>query len=354
MKTEILEQKDVARAAELLKAGEVVCFPTETVYGAGAICTSEAAFKKLVAVKRRPSDKPFTLMCSSIEQALHYCHVDFKGLAVMKAYMPGEITILAKAAPGLDQWVTLGTPVIGIRIPDSQFVLDMINRVGVPLLVPSANHSGEPTSTTFEETFKVFDGEVAAVVKGNCTAKLASTIVNVSNVNEIKLVREGPVPFEDLKKVWAGAKLAVSLGCDHGGFTMKEAIKAHLIAEGYTVLDEGAFSTERVDYPVFGKKAAIDVVKGKAQFGVLVCTTGEGISIAANKVQGIRCGIGYDDGVSEKMREHNNCNMIAFGQAHMAVEDVLKRVDIFLETPFVDHDRHERRVAEIMEIEKGC
>jgi ribose 5-phosphate isomerase B len=223
--------------------------------------------------------------------------------------------------------------VIGIRIPDSKFVLDMINKVGVPLLVPSANHSGEPTSTTFEETFKVFDGEVAAVVKGNCTAKLASTIVNVSNVNDIKLVREGPVLLKLLRKFGPGQN-SVSLGCDHGGFTMKEAIKAHLIAEGYTVLDEGAYSTDRVDYPLFGQKAALDVVKGKAQFGVLVCTTGEGISIAANKVQGIRCGIGYDDGVSEKMREHNNCNMIAFGQAHMAVEDVLRRVDIFLETPF--------------------
>jgi L-threonylcarbamoyladenylate synthase len=354
MKTLVLEQKDVDTASELLRAGEVVCFPTETVYGAGAICTSKAAFDKLVAVKRRPADKPFTLMCSSIEQALHYAHVNFKGLAVMKAFMPGEITILAKAAPNLDPWVTLGTPIIGIRIPDSKFVLEMIEKVGAPLLVPSANHSGEPTSTTFEDTYKVFDGEVAAVVKGNCTAKLASTIVDVSNVNDIKLIRQGPIPFEDIKKVYFGAKCTIALGADHGGFLLKEAIKAHLIGEGYSVIDEGTLVKESVDYPIFGKKAADDVAQGRADLGVLCCTTGEGISIAANKVQGIRCGIGYDDGVAEKMREHNACNMIAFGQSHMAENDVLRRVDIFLETPFVDHDRHARRVGEIAAIEKGC
>ena len=103
--------------------------------------------------------------------------------------------------------------------------------------------------------------------------------------------------------------MKISLGSDQGGFEYKEAIKKHLIQKGFEVLDVGTFGKESVDYPVFGIKAARAVASGQAEYGIVVCTTGEGISIAANKVKGIRCGIGYDDAATEKTREHNDCNM---------------------------------------------
>lgn len=206
MKTEIIDETAVEVAAQWLKNGEVVCFPTETVYGIGVIANSQRAFDKLVEAKRRPPTKPFSLMCSSLKESFAFCDVDVKAKAVMKAFMPGEITVLVKAKAGLDHWITLGTPVIGIRVPDSKYVLDLIGRVGSPCLVTSANHSGDPTSTSFEETKKAFEGEVKGIVKGECTSLVASTIVDLSDPSQVKLVRPGPIAFEKIEEIWRNAK----------------------------------------------------------------------------------------------------------------------------------------------------
>lgn len=144
--------------------------------------------------------------------------------------------------------------------------------------------------------------------------------------------------------------MIVTLGSDHAGFELKEAIKKHLLEEGYEVIDEGTTSLDSVDYPVFAEKAAMDIVNHKAELGILCCGTGEGISIAANKVNGIRCGVGYGLEVTKLCREHNNANMIAFGSRFMEVADVLPRVDAFLTTEFLG-GRHERRVEEINKLE---
>ena len=144
--------------------------------------------------------------------------------------------------------------------------------------------------------------------------------------------------------------LKISLGSDHGGFAYKEAIKKHLECK-YEVIDVGTFSEDSCNYPEFGIKAAKLVSSGECVFGILVCTSGEGIMMSANKVKGIRCGIGYNDDVSMFMRLHNNANMIAFGQKFMNLDDVLRRVDIFLETEF-EGGRHATRVQMIMDEEK--
>lgn len=145
--------------------------------------------------------------------------------------------------------------------------------------------------------------------------------------------------------------MKIALGSDHGGVVLKDAIAEYLKSKGHEVLDCGTHGHDSVDYPVFGRAAANLVADGKADFGIVCCTSAEGIMMSANKVDGIRCGLGYNDEVTEKMRQHNNANMVAFAGAFMKIEDVLKRVDIFLSTPF-EGGRHERRVNEIMEIEK--
>lgn len=140
--------------------------------------------------------------------------------------------------------------------------------------------------------------------------------------------------------------MKISLGSDHAGFAYKEEIKKYLVSKGYEVIDCGTYSTDSCDYPIYAKAAAEKVASGEAKYGVLVCSSAEGIMIAANKVKGIRAGIGYNDDVSRLMRQHNNANMIAFAQNFMKLEDVFHRVDIFLETEF-EGGRHERRVNEI-------
>ena len=143
----------------------------------------------------------------------------------------------------------------------------------------------------------------------------------------------------------------VVVGSDHGGLEYKNAIKEHLQKEGYEVIDVGTYTKDSCHYPLFGIEAAKKVASKECDFGVIVCTSGEGISIAANKIKGIRCGIAYNDEVARLMRQHNNANMISFGQAFMNLDDVLKRVDIFLNTEF-EGGRHQTRVEMIENAEK--
>ena len=144
--------------------------------------------------------------------------------------------------------------------------------------------------------------------------------------------------------------MKIVLASDHGGFELKEAIKEHLINEGYDLNDIGVYDTKSVDYPDYGKRAALMVANKEAEKGIIICGTGIGISIAANKVKGIRCGIGYNDEVSKLIKQHNNCNMIAFGARFMDTKDIIKRVKIFLDTQF-EGGRHLVRVETITNYE---
>ena len=140
--------------------------------------------------------------------------------------------------------------------------------------------------------------------------------------------------------------ITIALASDHAGFKYKQEILKYLSEKNYKVIDCGTYSEESCDYPLFGKEAALLVYKGDAQFGILICSTGEGIMMTANKVKGVRCGVGYDDEVASLLRRHNNANMISFGANFMSLEDVKKRIDIFLNTEF-EGGRHLRRVNEI-------
>ena len=140
--------------------------------------------------------------------------------------------------------------------------------------------------------------------------------------------------------------MKISIGSDHAGYKVKEEIKKYLQSKGYEVQDVGTNSLDSCDYPIFGRAAAELVASGKVQYGILVCYSGEGIMMTANKVKGVRCGIGYNDDVARLIRQHNNANMIAFGANFMELNDILRRVDIFLSTDF-EGGRHERRVNEI-------
>lgn len=140
--------------------------------------------------------------------------------------------------------------------------------------------------------------------------------------------------------------MKISIGSDHAGYLAKEEVKKHLQSKGYEVKDVGTNSLDSCDYPIFGRAAAELVAKGEVDYGVLICSSGEGIMMAANKVKGVRAGLAYNDDVARLIRQHNNANMIAFGASFMKVEDIIKRIDIFLATDF-EGGRHERRVSEI-------
>ena len=138
--------------------------------------------------------------------------------------------------------------------------------------------------------------------------------------------------------------MKIALGCDHGGFELKEKIKHQLEQDGYECQDCGCYSTESCDYPTFGEAAARAVAEQTCEFGVVVCTTGIGISIAANKVRGIRCAHCADTLEAQLCRQHNNANMLALGAGFTGPKLALEMVKVFLNTEF-EGGRHARRVA---------
>ena len=144
--------------------------------------------------------------------------------------------------------------------------------------------------------------------------------------------------------------MKIAIGSDHGGVDLKEEVFKHLKAKGYEVIDVGTNSHDSCHYPIYGAAVADLVAKQECEFGIVICTSGEGIAIAANKVNGVRCGIGYNDEVAKLMRQHNDANVISFGAKFMETTDVLKRVDIFLNTEF-EGGRHQTRVDMINELE---
>lgn len=144
----------------------------------------------------------------------------------------------------------------------------------------------------------------------------------------------------------------IAIGSDHGGFDLKEQIKQHLREKGYEVQDFGCFDRSSVDYPDFGIAAAKAVANGGCEKGIVVCTTGIGISIAANKVKGIRCALCSDTLSAKMTRLHNDANMLALGGGMVGVNLGLDIVDTFLETPFSGEEKHARRVRKIAEAEE--
>ena len=142
-----------------------------------------------------------------------------------------------------------------------------------------------------------------------------------------------------------------AIGSDHGGYALKQEIMKHLTERGIEYRDYGTFSTDSCDYPDYGEAVGRAVASGECERGIVVCGTGIGISIAANKVHGIRCALCGDCYSAEKSREHNDANMLALGGRVLGEGLALKIVDAFLDTEFAG-GRHARRLAKIAAIEE--
>lgn len=138
--------------------------------------------------------------------------------------------------------------------------------------------------------------------------------------------------------------MKICIGCDHGGFNLKEKVVAHLKEKGYEVDDVGCYSLEACDYPIYGKKVAESVAEGSSDRGIVICTTGIGISITANKVKGVRAALCSDCFSAEATRLHNDANVLALGAGVVGELLALRIVDTFLNTEFSNVERHINRV----------
>jgi ribose 5-phosphate isomerase B len=147
------------------------------------------------------------------------------------------------------------------------------------------------------------------------------------------------------------SKPRIALGSDHAGFHAKETIKKYLEGAGYGVDDVGTWSEESVDYPDFARAAAERVASGENPLGIVVCGTGIGVAIAANKVEGIRAALAHDSLTARRAREHNNANVLALGGKVVGDDEAIAIVQEFLNAQFAG-GRHQRRIDKIMKIEQ--
>ena len=143
--------------------------------------------------------------------------------------------------------------------------------------------------------------------------------------------------------------MRICIGCDHGGYLLKEKVVKHLKEKGYDIEDFGCYSMESCDYPIYGKKVAKAVSEGKFDRGIVICTTGIGISITANKFKGVRAALCSDCFSAEATRLHNDANVLALGAGVVGELLALKIVDTFLNTEFSNVDRHINRIRLIEE-----
>ena len=146
--------------------------------------------------------------------------------------------------------------------------------------------------------------------------------------------------------------MKIAIGCDHGALELKEKIVAHLNRQGHEVSDFGTYTADSCDYPDFAAAAARAVADGRCERGIVLCTTGIGVSISANKIDGIRCALLSDSWTAKMTRLHNDTNMMAMGAGVVGENLALEIVDTWLNTEFSGEARHQRRIDKLMALEK--
>lgn len=196
---EMLEKSQYKKASKILQNGGLIAFPTETVYGLGVIFDNEQSYERLINVKRRPPEKPFTLMCGFLDDIKKYAYVNELAQKLIDAFMPGQFTIILKAKENLPRWVVSKEGNVGIRISDDKFVQNLIIETGKPLLVPSANRSGESPCHTSNEVKDSLGNDLDAIIIGESVSNIPSTIVFVDD--SVHIIRLGEISESEIKNV---------------------------------------------------------------------------------------------------------------------------------------------------------
>ncbi|MDP2751897.1 MAG: L-threonylcarbamoyladenylate synthase [Rhodocyclaceae bacterium] len=172
---------DIEQAVHLLKAGELVAFPTDTVYGLGADAMNPAALAKIFAIKERPLDRPLAVLLPDVRFVTQWARdipESFWNLA--QQYWPGPLTIILKRAPGMDDILTAGRDTIGLRVPDHPVALALLNAFGHGMATTSANLSGHPSPTTAQAVRQELGSSIPLILDGDCPLGLESTILDLS------------------------------------------------------------------------------------------------------------------------------------------------------------------------------
>ena len=276
MDTKIFRHGEIAQAAAAIKRGELVAFPTETVYGLGADATNEKAVKNVYLAKGRPSDNPLIVHVNSIAMVEKYAaEIPDNARKLMDAFWPGSLTIILKIKKGaLSKTVTGGLKTVAFRYPDCQPTLDLIEEAGVPMVGPSANTSGKPSPTTAQHVYHDLHGKIAGIVdNGPTRVGVESTVLDMSTDHPV-ILRPGAVTKKDIEAVIG------SIDLNH-----------HKVGKNETPKAPG------MKYKHYAPKAEMIIYKGDREKAAL--------AMAEEKLRRVECGqkveiIIYDDAEPEK------------------------------------------------------
>ena len=202
METQIFTKENLDVAAKALQQGEIVSFPTETVYGLGAIATSQEAVLKVFKAKGRPSDNPLIVHISDIHQMTSTVEeVPEIALTLAKAFWPGPLTMILKAKPGIyAPALSAGLPTVSFRMPNHPLTLELITKVGIPLVGPSANLSTKPSPTKVQHVFEDMNGRIRGIVDGgSSTVGVESTVIDLTNEEGPVILRPGVITKEQIE-----------------------------------------------------------------------------------------------------------------------------------------------------------
>jgi L-threonylcarbamoyladenylate synthase len=206
------ENRDSIRiASKMLAAGELVVFPTETVYGLGADATNPAAVKRIFEAKGRPADNPLIVHVPDVESVSRAAsHVPPEALELFRRFSPGPLTVVLERSAAIPSEVSAGLPTVAVRIPRHPVAIELLRLAGVPIAAPSANLSGKPSPTTFDMALRAMDGRVAAILDGgDCDVGLESTVVRATGEGFV-ILRPGLVPAEMIAEA-TGAKVSYAV-----------------------------------------------------------------------------------------------------------------------------------------------
>lgn len=197
-----INRQELDDCVNVIKSGGIVIFPTETVYGIGTNAFCEESVRKIYEIKNRPDEKPLSILLNNKEQIEKYAVINNDvERKIIENFMPGPITIILERKKGMLDHVAPGKNTIGVRIPDNNIILEILKKLDLPIVAPSANISGQPSATMLTEIINDFKDKVDICIDGGkCKVSESSTIVQVID-NEVKIVREGIITKEEIEKV---------------------------------------------------------------------------------------------------------------------------------------------------------
>lgn len=238
------QEKDLLRAADILRRGDLVVFPTETVYGLGGNALDAAAAKKIYAAKGRPSDNPLIIHIAKPEDAVHYAVPNDTYERLAKAFMPGPLTVILPKRDCIPTTVTGGLDTVAVRCPSHPVARRLIELSEIPIAAPSANLSGKPSPTSAAHVAQDMDGRVEMILDGgDCEIGLESTIVKLDG-DRVTLLRPGGITYD-----------ALCMVCEH--VTVADAV-THQLAEGERPLSPG------MKYRHYAPTAPVILLEGDA------------------------------------------------------------------------------------------